>query len=575
MNKDQWIFPYLKQYRGLFLLAISLGVLTVLFGAGLMFTSGYLISKAATRPESILMVYVPIVGVRTFGIGRAVISYIERLTGHQFVLKILSEMRTRLYKILEPQAIFLRERFVTGDLLGVLADDIEHLQDFYLKTLIPSLVSLVVYAIIIVNAGVFSIPFAILLGVLIGLLVLVGPLFSFVYLKAKNEQLKQKKNKLYRQLTDAVFGMSDWVFSGKYQEFIAKYEKNEQEWQQIDSTKQSFINWREFFNHAILGIVVILAVYWASSQTQAGKFPATYIAAVGLVMMSLLESFLPLSGAVSEVSSFKDSVKRLTSIESKNSLIVKQSSVASFRESSKVSIRFANVSFAYPGEASLIRDFNLEIKQGEKIAILGPSGSGKSTLLKLLQGVLFPNSGEVLLNGIRANEIEPFIPEIISMLNQKPYLFNTTVLNNIRLGNPEATDEEVCQAAKQAQIHELINSLPNGYGTNMQETGGRFSGGERQRIALARILLQNTPVVMMDEPTVGLDPITEQKLLETIFEVLKEKTIIWITHHLAGMDNMDRILFIDRGVISMQGTHRQLIEKEERYRKLYLLDRPF
>ncbi|MGG5253876.1 thiol reductant ABC exporter subunit CydC [Neobacillus sp. SM06] len=575
MNKDQWIFPYLKQYRGLFLLAISLGALTVLFGAGLMFTSGYLISKAATRPESILMVYVPIVGVRTFGIGRAVISYIERLTGHQFILKILSEMRTRLYKILEPQAIFLRERFATGDLLGVLADDIEHLQDFYLKTLIPSVVSLVVYVIIIVLAGAFSIPFAILLGVLIGLLVLVGPLLSFVYLKAKNEQLKQRKSMLYRQLTDAVFGMSDWVFSGKYPDLIAKYEKNEQEWQQIDVIKQSFINWREFFSQAVLGIVVILAVYWASSQTQAGEFPATFIAAVGLVMMSLLESFLPLSGAVSEVSSYKESVDHLTSIESKNSPSATQSSVASFEEFSNISIRFANITFAYPGEASLIRDFNLEVNQGEKIAILGPSGSGKSTLLKLLQGVLSPKSGEVLLNGIRADEIESFIPEIISILNQKPYLFNTTVLNNIRLGRPDATDEEVYLAAKQAQIHELIESLPNGYETNMHETGGRFSGGERQRIALARILLQNTPVVIMDEPTVGLDPLMEQKLLETIFAALKGKTIIWVTHHLAGMSKMDRILFIDRGLITMQGTHRQLIEKVERYRRLYQLDRPF
>src|SRR5213075_1863662 len=118
MDKEKWIIPYLKQNRGLFLLAILLGGLTILFGGGLMFTSGYLISKASTRPESILMVYVPIVGVRTFGIGRAVLSYIERLTGHQFVLTILSDMRVRLYKVLEPQAVLLRSRFLTGDLLG-------------------------------------------------------------------------------------------------------------------------------------------------------------------------------------------------------------------------------------------------------------------------------------------------------------------------------------------------------------------------------------------------------------------------------------------------------------------------
>ncbi|XJZ25901.1 thiol reductant ABC exporter subunit CydC [Bacillota bacterium Lsc_1132] len=577
MNKNKWIIPYLKQHRGLFLLAILLGVLTILFGGGLMFTSGYLISKAATRPESILMVYVPIVGVRTFGIGRAVISYIERLTGHQLILKILSNMRSRLYKVLEPQAVFLRERFLTGDILGALADDIEHLQDFYLKTLFPSVISLVVYAVMIIAAGAISVPFAILLAVLVGLLVFVGPLFSFLYMRARNEQLKRGRNRLYQQLTDAVFGMSDWVFSGKYSNFIQSYEKQEQDLLQIEIKKQSFMNWRDFFNQAVLGAVVILAIYWADGQTLNGEFPPTLIAAVGLVMMSLLESFLPLSGAVSEISSYQDSVKRLNLIEGKNIADIdsKERIARDMVDLSNVSIQFNHASFAYSGEKSLINNFCLSVNQGEKIAILGPSGAGKSTLLKLLQGFLSPTSGEVLLNGMKAEEIAQSIPAIMAVLNQKAYLFNTSVLNNIRLGNPEATDEEVYDAAKQAQIHEHIKNLPNGYETNMHETGERFSGGERQRIALARILLQKTPVVIMDEPTVGLDPIIEQKLLETIFASLKEKTIIWVTHHLAGMEKMDRIIFIDRGGITMSGTHSQLIENEVRYRRLYDLDRPF
>jgi ATP-binding cassette, subfamily C, bacterial CydC len=124
------------------------------------------------------------------------------------------------------------------------------------------------------------------------------------------------------------------------------------------------------------------------------------------------------------------------------------------------------------------------------------------------------------------------------------------------------------------QLDELIKKLPEGYQTNMQETGQRFSGGERQRIALARILLQNTPVIILDEPTVGLDSITEIALLSTIFETLKDKTIIWVTHHLTGVENMDRIIFLDQGKISMEGSHQQLLESEERYRQLYRLDRP-
>jgi ATP-binding cassette subfamily C protein CydC len=124
------------------------------------------------------------------------------------------------------------------------------------------------------------------------------------------------------------------------------------------------------------------------------------------------------------------------------------------------------------------------------------------------------------------------------------------------------------------QLDELIKKLPEGYQTNMQETGQRFSGGERQRIALARILLQNTPVIILDEPTVGLDSITEIALLSTIFETLKDKTIIWVTHHLTGVENMDRIIFLDQGKIAMEGSHQQLLESEERYRRLYRLDCP-
>lgn len=575
MDKDKWIFPYLKQYRRLFLLAIFLGGLTILFGGGLMFTSGFLISKAATRPESILMVYVPIVGVRTFGIGRAVISYMERLTGHQFVLKILSDMRVRLYKVIEPQAYFLRSRFLTGDILGVLADDIEHLQDYYLKTLFPSLISLVIYTVIIICAGVFSIPFAILLAVFIGMLIFVGPIVSFIYMGSKNKALKQGKHRLYQQFTDAVFGISDWLFSGRYSEFINRYEDQQHQLLVIEKKIHSFVNWRAVVNQLVLGITVIYAIYWANGMSVSGKIEPTFIAAVGLVMMSLLESFLPIADAVSDVSTYQDSIKRLESMESQDLPKWTEEEKHNSINLSEVSIEIKHASFHYSSDPLLMDNFSLKIAQCEKIAILGPSGAGKSTLLKLIQGALEPASGEVLLNGRKTNEIHLSIPKMMSVFNQKAYLFHTSVLNNIRMGNPEASDEEVFAVADQVQLHQMIKELPNGYDTNMYETGNRFSGGERQRIALARILLQQTPVVIMDEPTVGLDPVTENKLLETIFDTLKGKTIIWVTHHLAGMDKMERILFLDHGKITMAGTHQQLLETEERYQRLYALDHPF
>ncbi|MEH7075486.1 thiol reductant ABC exporter subunit CydC [Neobacillus drentensis] len=575
MGKEKWIYPYLHRYRWQFFLAGLLGTMTILFGAGLMFTSGYLISKASTQPETILMVYVPIVGVRAFGIGRAILSYVDRLTGHSLVLNILSKMRVRLYKIIEPQALFLRSRFRTGDILSVLADDIEQLQDFYLKTLFPSIVSLIIYVIIIICAGMFSLPFAIVLAVQIGFILVVCPLASFFYTKAQNEKLKMGRHKQYYQLTDAVFGIGDWIFSGHHHRFIRQIRKQEQQMLSLETKKHSFVNWRDTINQIILGTIVIVTIAWSNGLSINGEMSPTLIAAFALVTFSLVESFLPIAGAVSETTTYNDSLKRLNKMEMNDDQEKKAAVLFDDkRPTAPVSLGINRLFFGYLPNESLIQDITLTVEQGEKVAIIGRSGSGKSTLLNLIQGALLPTSGEVRINGRLAPELEGSLPTIMSVLNQKAYLFNTSVLNNIRLGRPDASDEEVYQVAELVQLDQLIKALPDGYKTNMQETGQRFSGGERQRIALARILLQNTPVVILDEPTVGLDSITEIKLLKTIFETLQDKTIIWVTHHLTGVEKMNRIIFLDHGKIAMEGTHQQLMNSEERYRRLYQLDRP-
>ena len=166
------------------------------------------------------------------------------------------------------------------------------------------------------------------------------------------------------------------------------------------------------------------------------------------------------------------------------------------------------------------------------------------------------------------------VTDVIAVLNQSPHLFDTTVANNLRIGRPHATDEEIRQVAAQVGLSGLIESLPQGYDTPMLETGLRFSGGERQRIALARVLLRETPVIILDEPTVGLDPVTERELMRTILDSLQGKTMIWVTHHLIGAEQMDELIFMENGKIAMQGSHEQLLAGEERYRRLIELDRP-
>lgn len=220
---SNWIKPYIQQNKGRMTLTIFLGLLGVSSGAMLLFISGYLISKSALRPENVMAVYVPIVATRAFSIGQAVFHYLERLVGHDVVLRILEKMRTKLYRIVEPQALFFRSRFQTGDVLGVLSDDIEHLQNLYLRTIFPSILALVVYSIFVIVIGAFDLVFALIAACMLAVIVFLLPFVSLLLMKRHHVALKRGRNRLYQQLTDAVFGLSDWQASGRKDEFINEY----------------------------------------------------------------------------------------------------------------------------------------------------------------------------------------------------------------------------------------------------------------------------------------------------------------------------------------------------------------
>lgn len=582
MNKEAWFRPYVRAYFWPFVIIIALGALTVLCASSLMFTSGFLISKSALRPENILMVYVPVVLVRTFGISRAVVHYIERLVGHNTILRILSKMRVRLYRILEPQALFIRSRFSTGDILGVLADDIEHLQNVYLRTVFPTVIALLMYVVVIAAIGWFDGTFALLIGIYLLALIVILPLLSLWVTKKKQQEMKQERSGLYQKLTDAVLGMSDLVVSGRASQFAASYEADEALAAKVERSLNNWGIWRNLMAQCVVGAVVVSAVYWAGQQFAAGHIAATLIAAFVLVCFPVMDAFVPVSLAIEKIPQYQDSLQRLADIGNADasqavSLATGQTVDAETLRSAsqRAHIRVSGLGYRYETEGAWsLHGIDLDIPQGKKIAILGRSGAGKSTLLKLIQGALAPTEGQVLVNGLPASSYNERIASVIAVLNQSPHLFDTTVANNMRLGRRDATDEDIRNASKQVKLDTLIEALPDGYKTPMHETGQRFSGGERQRIALARVLLQNTSVVILDEPTVGLDPRTERELLATMFETMQGKTLLWITHHLAHVEQMDEIIFMEDGKIAMRGSHAELMEREPRYRKLYHLERP-
>lgn len=573
---NDWFIPYLKKYwRGLCLSAV-LGVCALLCAAGLLFTSGYLISKAALRPENILMIYVPIVGVRTFGIFRAVFQYAARLMSHDTILRVLSRMRSRLYARLEPAALFIHSKFRTGDILGILSEDIEHLQDVYLRTVIPGVSALVIYGLWIAFLGWMDAFFAFLMGLYLSVLLVVFPLLSLIWTEKSREQFSQNRHLLYEKLTDAVLGAGDWMMSGRQASFLKNHESLEQRTVSIENRLHRIRKWRDFFSQLLIGGSVIGLLYWSGSMTADGHMSRTLIAAFVLAVFTISESLIPVSEAVERIPQYREAFARLRQIENEP-LAEKHQKIDEkwAGTTEKIDIHAAGLSFRYNKDDDwAVNDISLDIRQGEKIALIGRSGAGKTTLIHLIYGALRPIRGEITLNGTPAYLIGPDMPKQISVLNQNPHLFDTSVMNNIALGNEKASKEEIVRAAKLVGLNTLIEGLPEGYHTQMHEAGDIFSGGEQERLALARILLRHAPVVILDEPTVGLDPTTEKDLLKTIFETLEGKTLIWITHHLTGAEKMDQILFMEDGMIRMHGPHQRLLTENPRYRRLYQLDVP-
>lgn len=581
-----WITPYVKEYQGRMMLTVLLGALGVGSSAMLLFISGYLISKSALRPENIMIIYIPIVAVRLFSISQSTMRYLERLVGHDIILRILEKMRKRLYKVLQPQALFLQSRYKTGDLLSVLSDDIEHLQDFYLKTVFPTVLSMFVYGILIGVLGLFDWVFALMMALTLGVIVFLIPFISLKMTHNKHIALKTGRNKLYEQLTDAVFGLSDWVASGRTETFLRTYREEESALLETEKKLQRFRHIRSGIIQFFVGISVIMMIIWTGNEASAGQISPTIIAAFVLMMLAITDTLAPTAEAVENMPIYEESLNRLNEIENATIPVgtklmkVKDVQIDSSVDQVKVSrtidknvmIQLDNVSYRYPEtDKTVLHNLSLTIENGKKIAILGRSGVGKSTLLKLLTGALEPTTGSVLIAGERASQ--DLLAGSISILNQKSHLFDTTVGNNIRIGRGDASDEAVWDVVEQAQLTPLLSSLPLQLKTPMEEMGHRFSGGERQRIAFARVLLQQTPIVIFDEPTIGLDPKTEHALLETMFSASKDKTVVWVTHHLAGIEKMDEIIFLEEGSIAMQGSHKQLLATSEKYRALYEMDK--
>ena len=576
MRTNSIIRTEIKKNKSVMTLVVVLGILSTVSGAALMYVSGFLISKSSLRIGNILMLQVPTVLTRTFSLSQSTFAYLQRLTSHNLVLGIIEKMRSRVYKILEPHALKLKKEYKSGDLLGLIAEDIEHLQNIYLKTIFPSIVSLVLYVVFVTLMFGYDMSYAIL-ATLFGLFIIfIVPFVSLTFTRRNFQVMKEAKYDLYKNFTSAIFGISDWISSNRVNDFMNEYQEKETRLLKKETKIKIFVHFRENLVNFIAGLTVFYMIYSCWNMTLNDSIENVYIASFCMMALSVMSVSVMTSESVAHIPGYEVSIKRVKDFYANEQDDVDIDKALQNKEGNVIDIE--NVTFAYENGKNVLDNISLSIKKGEKVAILGRSGVGKSTLVKLLTGTYTDYTGSISVLG--KVPTEKMLGTKISLLNQKPYLFDMTIRENLKLAlldkKEEVTDDEINskieESLEKSQLTRLISELPEGINTNVFETGSRFSGGERQRIAFARTLIQNNELLLLDEPTVGLDPKTEHELLKTIFETNRDKTIVWITHHLNSIKYMDRIIFIKDGKVEMNGTHEELYQTNEKYRKLYDMD---
>ena len=559
-------------------LSVLLGVLTVGSGIGLMTLSAYLISEAALHPSYLALLFA-IIGVRFFGIVRGVFRYAERVVSHEVSFRLLTRLRVWFYRALEPLAparlltrTLARSReYTSGDLLSRFVSDIETLQDFYARSLAPTLVAAAIGIIMWFVLGAYNIAFAV---VLLTFFLLAGvgvPLVMYLLGHKLEERIILVRSDLKMALIDSVQGAADLLAYSSEGEHAARVRALNRQLTRLHGARTRVSGLREAAGSVLMNLCVWTMLVVAIPLVRGGRLNGVYLAFLALAAVSSFEAVLPLSAAAQGLRGSLEAARRLFAVIDAPPIIrdpVRPSPVPSSFE-----LEVSHLSFRYPGDAhSVLSDICFALPQGRCLALVGPSGAGKSTLANVLQRFWEYEEGSIRLGGheLRAYSQED-LHRLVSVVEQRPHLFNATIRDNLLLARPDASQDEVEEAARQACLHDFIQSLPLGYETLIGEQGLKLSGGERQRLAIARALLKSAPVLLLDEVTANLDPLTEREVLRTVRAVLPGRTTIIITHRLVGLEMADEILVLQAGRIKERGTHSDLLQAEGLYWHHWLL----
>ncbi len=530
--------------RGRAAAAAALGALTVVLGAGLMATAGYLISRASERP-AVLSLTVAIVGVRFFGLSRPLTRYLDRLASHDLALRVLGRVRVRVYRQIEPLAPAQLEGYRQGDLLARMVADVDALQNLHLRAVGPPLVALLAGAVVVGVAAAFLPAAGLVLaaGLLVGG-VAVPALAGWLGRRGGRRQAAAR-GELSAELVEVLRAAPELVAYGGAGAAQARVGAADRALVGLSRRDALLGGLADGAGLAVVGATVAGVLAVAVHASADGHLDRVLIAMLALLALASFEAVQPLSAAARELSVTLAAGGRVLELSDREAAVVDPRTPLP-APSWPFAVALEDVRARYaPGERAALDGVSLRLAPGCRVALVGPSGAGKTTVVNLLLRFLDPEAGRVTLAGHDLREYrQADVRRAIAVAGQDSHLFSASIRENVRLARPGASDEDVEAALRRARLWPWVAGLPEGLDTAVGEEGRELSGGQRQRLVLARALLVDAPVLVLDEPTAHLDPATARALVDDVFAAAGDRSVLLITHRAEGLDLVEEIIRI-------------------------------
>ena len=563
------LLPYLALYmrhKWMLTLGVVLAIVTLLASIGLLTLSGWFLSASAVAGFAGLYSFnymLPAAGVRGTAITRTAGRYFERLVSHDATFRVLQHLRVTTFSKLLPLSPAGLARYRQGELLNRVVADVDTLDHLYLRVISPLVGALVVIVVVTLGLCLLDVHIALVLGgIMLATLFILPPLFYRAG-KPTGEKLTRLRGEYRQQLTGWLQGQAELTIFGASRRYRAQMENTELNWHEAQR-KQSELTALSQALMLLIGGGAVMAMLWmASGGVGDNAQPGPLIALFVFCALAAFEALAPVTGAFQHLGQVVASALRITQITGQQPEVQFSTTASAVPE--QLALCLSDVSFAYEGQAQPALDhINLTIPAGAHVAVLGRTGCGKSTLLQLLTRAWDPAQGQILFNDTPLVQMsETALRKTVSVVPQRVHLFSATLRDNLLLAAPGAADEALRGMLEKVGLHKLLED--EGLNSWLGEGGRQLSGGELRRLAIARALLHNAPLMLLDEPTEGLDATTERQILDLLKKEMQDKTVLMVTHRLRGLADFDQIIVMDNGQIIEQGNHAELLAKQGRY----------